>query len=101
MAGRGLSSAEVERYREDGYLLYRRPVFQPQQFAALVSIMEEHLAGAFGEFARTDQLDVPHFRDARLLDFLLSPEALSLAKASLGTANVGVWSTHIIAKEAG
>ena len=97
----GLSRVEVERYREDGYLLYRQPVFRPHQFAELASIMEEHLAGAFGKFERSDQLDVPHFRDPRLLDFLLSEEALSLATAALGTQNVGVWSTHIIAKEAG
>lgn len=97
----GLSRAEVERYREDGYFLHHRPVFQPQQFAQLAPILEEHLAGAFGTFARSDQLDVPHFRDPRLLDFLRSEEALSLAMAALGTPNVGVWSTHIIAKEAG
>ena len=63
--------------------------------------MEEHLAGAFGDFDRSDQLDVPHFRDPRLLDFLLSDEALALAMAALGTDNVGVCISHIIAKEAG
>ena len=96
-----LSPEEVERYRTDGFFLLRRPVFRPERFAALSGVMEEHLAGAFGDFDRSDQLDVPHFRDPRLLDFLLSDEALALAMAALGTDNVGVWSTHIIAKEAG
>ena len=86
-----LSPEEVERYRTDGFFLLRRPVFRPQQFAALSRVMEEHLAGAFGDFDRSDQLDVPHFRDPRLLDFLLSDEALALAMAALGTDNVGVW----------
>ena len=76
VAGHGaLSPEEVERYRTDGFFLLRRPVFRPEQFAALSQVMEEHLAGAFGDFDRSDQLDVPHFRDPRLLDFLLSDEA--------------------------
>ena len=89
-----LSPEEVERYRTDGFFLLRRPVFRPAQFAALSRVMEEHLAGAFGDFDRSDQLDVPHFRDPRLLDFLLSDEALALAMAALGTDNVGVCLSH-------
>ena len=85
-----LSPEEVERYRTDGFFL----PFRPERFAALSRVMEEHLAGAFGDFDRSDQLDVPHFRDPRLLDFLLSDEALALAMAALGTDNVGVCLSH-------
>jgi ectoine hydroxylase-related dioxygenase (phytanoyl-CoA dioxygenase family) len=87
-----LSDAEAERYRRDGYLVFRQPVFDAVKFARLVAIFEEDLA-RYGE----EDLDTIHFRDQRLLDFLLSDEVLGLVEPVVGP-DIGLWSSHFISK---
>jgi hypothetical protein len=67
-----LTAADAAKCAKDGYVHYHKPVFTPAKFARLNSIFEEHLAGIGG--ARTD---TPHFRDARLLEFLLTTRSLT------------------------
>lgn len=85
-------------YREHGYWLHRKPVFSPEKFQRLGEIFEEHLAGKGG--LRADELDTPHFRDRRLLDFLLDDCVLDLVDPLIGP-DIGLWSSHFICKEAG
>ncbi len=87
-----LSEDQVQQYRRDGYTLYRKPVFQEEDFSRLKAIFEENLA-AHGE----DNLDVIHFRDPRLLEFLLSGSVLDLVEPLVGP-NIGLWSSHFISK---
>ena len=87
-----LTAEEVAHYAADGYVLYKRPVFPQPDFDRLKSIFEEDLA-AFGE----EGLDVIHFRDARLLEFLLSDTILDLVEPVIGP-NIGLWSSHFISK---
>ncbi len=87
-----LTADQVAQYERDGYTLYREPLFPGDQFAALTAIFEEHLAER-GE----GDLDTPHFRDARLLDFLLSDTVLDLVEPVVGP-NIGLWSSHFISK---
>jgi len=68
-----LSNAEVEKYETDGYVLCKRPIFSDDEFARLKTIFEEDLA-QYG----VDGLDVIHFKDDRLLEFLLSDTILDL-----------------------
>lgn len=91
-----LSTQDVAQYRQNGYLLYHQPVFSPDKFARLYSLFEEHLADK-GE-VMADELDTPHFRDPRLLEFLLSDEALDLVEPIIGP-NIGLWSSHFISKD--
>jgi hypothetical protein len=91
-----LSHADVEFYRENGYLLYRHPVFPDEKFARLKGIFEELLASS--DSKRGDELDVPHFRDERLLEFLLSDEVLDLVEPIIGP-DIGLFSSHFISKE--
>ena len=93
-----LSKADVAQYAREGYVLHRAPVFSAQKFARLTAIFEELLAGI--GTARTDTLDVPHFRDARLLDFLLDDAVLDLVEPLIGP-DIGLWSSHFISKEPG
>jgi len=90
-----LTATEVGKYGQDGYLLFHQPVFNGNQFARLKAIFEENLA-QYGE----DNLDTIHFRDARLLEFLLSDEVLDLVEPVIGP-NIGLWSSHFISKSAG
>jgi ectoine hydroxylase-related dioxygenase (phytanoyl-CoA dioxygenase family) len=85
-------------YAENGYYLYRKPVFSPAKFARLTAIFEELLA-AKGE-RRSDELDTPHFHEPRLLDFLLDDEVLDLVEPIVGP-DFGLWSSHFICKEPG
>ena len=90
-AGR-LTPEQVAQYQREGYLLYRQPVFPPEMFARLQAIFEEDLA-RWGE----DNLDTIHFRDERLLEFLLADEVLDLVEPVVGP-NIGLWSSHFISK---
>ncbi|MBV9470632.1 MAG: phytanoyl-CoA dioxygenase family protein [Abitibacteriaceae bacterium] len=87
-----LTPDQVSHYEREGYLLFNQPVFAPQKFAQLKAIFEEDLA-AYGD----DNLDTIHFRDARLLDFLLADEVLDLVEPVIGP-NIGLWSSHFISK---
>lgn len=88
-----LTEAEVAQYEQDGYVLHKRPVFSDEEFARLKAVFEEDLA-KYG----VDGLDVIHFKDARLLDFLLSDTILDLVEPVVGP-NIGLWSSHFISKE--
>ncbi len=91
-----LSDENVSFYRQHGYWLYRQPVFSPDKFARLQSIFEEHLADKGDKLS--DELDTPHFRDPRLLEFLLADEILDLVEPILGP-DILLWSSHFISKE--
>ncbi|MDR6882603.1 phytanoyl-CoA dioxygenase family protein [Bacillus sp. 3255] len=92
----GLTNEEVAFYRKNGYLLHHKPLFSADQLAELTGIFEDQLAQKGSKLS--DELDTPHFRDERLLKFLLSDEALDLVEPLLG-ANIGLWSSHFICKD--
>ncbi len=91
-----LTADAVDFYRKNGYYLYRQPLFEKPDFERLCAIFEEHLASK-GDL-RADQLDTPHFHDARLLDFLMDDAALNLVEPLIGP-DIGLWSSHFICKE--
>jgi ectoine hydroxylase-related dioxygenase (phytanoyl-CoA dioxygenase family) len=90
------SPEELYYYRENGYLLYRKPLFSEQKLNELNGIFEEHLAQKGSKLS--DELDTPHLRDERLLKFLLSDEVLDVVEPILGP-NIGLWSSHFICKD--
>jgi len=91
-----LSSQDIQYYKDRGYFLYHHQVFSPDKFAKLNGIFEEHLAEKGSLLS--DELDTPHFRDPRLLEFLLSDEALDIVEPIIGP-NIGLWSSHFISKD--
>lgn len=91
-----LTTADAAFYHDQGYFLFRQPVFSADQFARLYCIFEDHLHSAGG--IRSDELDTPHFRDPRLFEFLMSDEVLDLVEPVIGP-NIGLWSSHFISKE--
>jgi len=96
MATSGLTRAEVDYYHQNGYLLHNKQIFSPEKLAALKEIFEEQwtLVGK----KLNSELDTPHFRDERLLEFLLADEVLDLIEPLIGP-NIGLWSSHFICKE--
>lgn len=86
----------IADYEANGYYLYQEPLFAPDRMAGLTRIFEEHLADKGDKLS--DELDTPHFRDPRLLDYLLSGEVLDLVEPIVGP-NIGLWSSHFICKD--
>ena len=91
-----LNQNDVEFFRQNGYYLNREPIFSPEKFDRLVGIFEEHLADKGDKLS--DELDTPHFRDPRLLEFLLSDEVLDLVEPLVGP-DIALWTSHFISKE--
>ncbi|MEL6152346.1 MAG: phytanoyl-CoA dioxygenase family protein [Chloroflexota bacterium] len=97
MANFRINDATAQQYHKDGYILFDQPLFAPEKFARLAAIFEG-LAAGVGEGKRTDELDKPHFNDPRLFEFLMADEVLDIVEPLIGP-NIGLWSSHFIAKE--
>ena len=91
-----LTPDQVQAYRHDGYALDHRQLFTADKLARLEGIFEEHLAEKGSKLS--DELDTPHFRDPRLLEFLLSEEVLDLVEPITGP-DIVLWSSHFICKD--
>jgi len=91
-----LTTQEVEFFRANGYLLPHRQLFSEEKLAELERIFDEHLADKGDKLS--DELDTPHYRDARLLEFLLSDEVLDTVEPLTGP-NIALWSSHFISKD--
>jgi ectoine hydroxylase-related dioxygenase (phytanoyl-CoA dioxygenase family) len=94
--GPRLAPAQVDSYRRDGYLLVHEPIFEPAELDQLVSIYEEHVGAEPDK--RADEFDTPHFKDRRLLAFLLDERVLDLVECLIGPRII-LWSSHFIGKE--
>jgi ectoine hydroxylase-related dioxygenase (phytanoyl-CoA dioxygenase family) len=86
----------VAFYRQNGYVLYHQQLFSREKLDRLRAIFEEHLAEKGSKLS--DELDTPHFRDERLLEFLLSDEVLDLVEPITGP-NIALFSSHFICKD--
>ncbi len=85
-----------KQYDKNGYYLFHKPVFSSEKFEELKSIFETLYKK--NKKSDTDLMDVPHFKDARLLDFLMNAHVLDLVETFIGP-NIGLWSSHFISKE--
>jgi ectoine hydroxylase-related dioxygenase (phytanoyl-CoA dioxygenase family) len=91
-----LTEHDVEFFRANGYLLPGRQLFSEETLARLEGIFNEHLADKGDKLS--DELDTPHYRDERLLDFLLSDEVLDTVEPLIGP-DIALWSSHFISKD--
>lgn len=96
MTSTQLTTEDVEFFRKNGYLLPGRQLFAEEKLARLEGIFNEHLADKGDKLS--DELDTPHYRDARLLEFLLSDEVLDTVEPLVGP-NIALWSSHFISKD--
>ncbi|TBL70310.1 phytanoyl-CoA dioxygenase family protein [Paenibacillus thalictri] len=96
MASSKLTQAEVDFYHENGYLLHNKQLFSPEKLSELKEIFEEQWRKVGKKL--NSELDTPHFRDERLLTFLLADEVLDLVEPLIGP-HIGLWSSHFICKE--
>jgi ectoine hydroxylase-related dioxygenase (phytanoyl-CoA dioxygenase family) len=91
-----ITAEDVDRFHRDGYLLPGQQLFAPDRLDGLEAIFEEHLAAKGDKLS--DELDTPHFRDPRLLDYLLSDEVLDVVQPVVGP-DIALWASHFISKD--
>lgn len=94
-----LNPQQVTDYRTEGYLIYGDPVFSQAKFDALKLHFEEELA-ALPPDVRPESMDVPHFTDVKLFEWLLSEEVLDLVEPIIGP-DIALFSSHFICKPKG
>jgi hypothetical protein len=93
-----LSEKDLAFYQDNGYLTV--PNLLPQaKFDALHAHFERKLA-ALPHGARPEDMDVPHFTDPTLFDWLMDPGVLDLVEQIIGP-DIAVFSAHFFCKPAG
>jgi len=93
-----LTTDELTSYRDNGYVTLPR-LFAPAKFEALRRHFEEKFAALPGG-ARPEDMDVPHFTDPRLFDWLLDPDVLRVVEQLIGP-DIALFSAHFFCKPAG
>ena len=98
MAGR-LSAQQIAFYQREGYLLFDQPVFPQARFDALKTRFESLLADwlARGISRSPEHMDVPHFWDPGLMEWLLDDAVLDIVESLIGP-DIALWSSHFICK---
>ncbi|WP_203231322.1 phytanoyl-CoA dioxygenase family protein [Nocardioides caldifontis] len=91
-----LTTDDVQFFRANGYLLPGEQMFSEERLARLEEIFNDHLAHKGDKLS--DELDTPHYRDERLLEFLLSDEVLDWIEPLIGP-DIALWSSHFISKD--
>jgi hypothetical protein len=94
-----LSNSEVDFFRQEGYLLYNQPVLSEPKFQALKDHFEEKLA-LLPDGVRPEEMDVPHFTDTKLFEWLFADEILDLVEPIIGP-DIALFSSHFISKPQG
>ena len=94
-----LTTQQVEFYRREGYLLYDQPVLPQAKFDKLANHFEQKLA-ALPAGERPENMDVPHFADPALFEWLFADEVLDLVESLIGP-DIALFSSHFICKPKG
>ena len=96
-----LSAQEVARYEKEGYLLYNRPVLEPEKFERLQAHFETMLADWLADprMRSPEHMDVPHFFSPEMFDWLFDDDVLDLVEPILGP-DIALFSSHFICKPA-
>lgn len=94
-----LSEEQVAMYREEGYVTIREPVLPDPKFSELKAHFDEKLLRLPSD-VRPENMDVPHFTDLKLFEWLLADEILDLVEPVLGPDLV-LFTSHFVCKPAG
>lgn len=94
-----LSPDEVETFAREGFLIYGHEVLSPAKFNRLKEHFEKMLA-ALPAGERPEGMDVPHFTDTALFEWLFDDAVLDLVEPILGP-DIALFSSHFICKPKG
>jgi ectoine hydroxylase-related dioxygenase (phytanoyl-CoA dioxygenase family) len=99
MSHQRLSPAQVAEFQREGYFIVEEPVLPAEKFAALQRHFEDKLAVLPPE-VRPEAMDVPHFTDPKLFEWLFADEVLDIIEPLIGP-DIALWSSHFICKPQG
>jgi hypothetical protein len=94
-----LTDAQYTAFRREGFIVYDKPIFSVTKFDALKAHFEDKLARLPSD-VRPEAMDVPHFTDTKLFNWLFADEVLDLVEPLLGP-DIALWSSHFICKPKG
>lgn len=94
-----LSPAEVEHFLREGYVLPQGPIFPEEKYQKLKNHFEAKLA-VLPPDQRPEGMDVPHFTDPALFEWLFASEILDLVEPIIGP-DIALFSSHFICKPKG
>src|SRR5262249_35964406 len=94
-----LSPEQVAAYNCEGYLIYPEAIFPEATFLKLKNHFDEKLA-ALPSDIRPESMDVPHFADTALFEWLFADEILNLVEPITGP-DIALFSSHFICKPKG
>lgn len=90
---------DLDAYRRDGFLVCRWPLFPAEMIDAVDAIGSEYVRQA-QEGKRAADLNVPHFDDPRLFEFLMDPRVIDLVDPIVGP-DIALWTSQFFCKSAG
>lgn len=90
---------DLDAYRRDGFVVCHLPLFEPARLAALEEIAEQYRQEV-ADGRRPADLNVPHFSDPRLFDWLMSAPVLDLVEPLLGP-DIALWTSQFFCKAPG
>jgi ectoine hydroxylase-related dioxygenase (phytanoyl-CoA dioxygenase family) len=94
-----ITAEEMAAYTREGFLAYHRPVLSAAKFQRLKAHFDR-IVTELPPGVRPEQIDVPHFLDTALFEWLLDDQVLDLVEDILGP-DIDLFSSHFIAKPAG
>src|SRR5438552_2102955 len=94
-----LDRAGIARYVDEGYLVFNQPVFPDDKFRTLRGHFDGKLSRLPAD-VRPESMDVPHFTDTRLFEWLFADEVLDLVEPIVGP-DIALFSSHFICKPQG
>jgi Phytanoyl-CoA dioxygenase (PhyH) len=96
-----LTTEDVQRFNDRGYIVPDEPVFSQPRFDALRAHFEDKLTEWTAAGGKSpEHMDTPHFADPKLFDWLLADEVLDLVEPLIGP-DIALWTSHFICKPAG
>ena len=94
-----LTPAEVATFKQEGYHIFRKPVFPQAKFDGLKACFENILNG-LESGVRPESMDVPHFQHPELFEWLFADEVLDIVEPILGP-DIALFASHFICKPRG
>jgi len=95
-----ISPEQVHSFNEEGYLIYRQPVFEEGKFQRLRTVFERILKEQTQAGIRPEALDKPHYIYPELFEWILSDEIMDLVEPILGP-DMLFFASHFICKPKG
>ncbi len=91
-----LNQEQVDQYMDQGFLVYPEKIFPDEKFEKLKAHFEKKLTD-LPEGDRPEAMDVPHFTDPALFEWLFADEVLDLIEPIIGP-DIALFSSHFICK---